>query len=71
MFLAGTSRLQASQDGTIIVGVNEQANTRTVFVYDAASSVVLASRTVSLTSPVLAVSPDGSQFLSGPMLFET
>ncbi len=72
MFLASNSRLQASQDGTIIVGVNELAsNNRTVFVYDAASSVVLASRTVPQRSPVLAVSPDGSQFLSGPMLFET
>jgi uncharacterized protein (TIGR03437 family) len=71
MYLAGKSRLQASQDGKLIVGVNLQAATRTVFVFDVASSIVLSSRVVPVISPTLAVSPDGSKFLSGPMLFDT
>jgi hypothetical protein len=71
MYFAGKSQLQATPDGTRIVGVNQQATTRTVFVFDVASSTVLASRTIAATSPILAVSPDGSEFLSGPMLFET
>ncbi|MGD0773317.1 MAG: hypothetical protein ABSC05_10900 [Candidatus Solibacter sp.] len=71
MFLVGKSRLQASADGTLIIGVNLQAATRTVFVFDVASSIVLASRVVPVISPILAVSPDGSKFLSGPMLFDT
>src|ERR1035437_4630082 len=71
MYLAGKSRLQASQDGKLIIGVNLQAATRTVFVFDVASSIVLGSRVVPVISPTLAVSPDGSRFLSGPMLFDT
>ncbi len=71
MYLVAKSRLQASLDGKVIVGVNLQAATRTVFVFDVASSVVLGSRVVPVISPVLAVSPDGSRFLSGPMLFDT
>ena len=71
MYLAGKSRLQASQDGKLIIGVNLQAATRTVFVFDVASSIVLGSRVVPVISPTLAVSPDGSKFLSGPMLFDT
>jgi len=71
MYLAGKSRLQASLDGKLIVGVNLQAATRTVFVFDVASSIVLGSRVVPVISPTLAVSPDGSRFLSGPMLFDT
>jgi uncharacterized protein (TIGR03437 family) len=71
MYFASKSQLQATPDGTRIVGVNQQASTRTVFVFDVASSTVLASRTIAATSPILAVSPDGSEFLSGPMLFET
>jgi DNA-binding beta-propeller fold protein YncE len=71
MYFASKSQLQATLDGTKIIGVNQQASTRTVFVFDVASSTVLASRTIAATSPILAVSPDGSEFLSGPMLFET
>jgi uncharacterized protein (TIGR03437 family) len=70
-YFASKSQLQATVDGTKIIGVNQQASTRTVFVFDVASSTVLASRTITGTSPILAVSPDGSEFLSGPMLFET
>src|ERR1035441_523638 len=69
MYQVGKSRLQASADGKLIVGVNLQAATRTVFVFDVASSVVLTSRVVSAISPTLAVSPDGSTFLRGPLLF--
>jgi uncharacterized protein (TIGR03437 family) len=71
MYLAAKSHLQASQDGKLIVGVNLQAATRTVFVFDVASSIVLGSRVVPVISSTLAVSPDGSRFLSGPMLFDT
>jgi uncharacterized protein (TIGR03437 family) len=71
MYLAAKARLQASADGTKIIGVHMQANTRTVFVYDSASSMVLSSRTVTGISPILAVAADGSRFLSGPLLFET
>ncbi|MBZ5624791.1 MAG: hypothetical protein LAQ69_39740 [Acidobacteriia bacterium] len=71
MALASHARLQASPDGRTIVGVHELTATRTAFVFDVNSSTVLASRTVPAISPVLAVSPDGSRFLTGPMLFET
>lgn len=72
MYLASKSRLQASQDGRTIVGVNILANnTRTVFVYDVASAIVLASRNVAGASPILAVAPDGQSFVSGSMLLET
>jgi uncharacterized protein (TIGR03437 family) len=72
MALASHSHLQATPDGKTIVGVHELANgTRTVFVYEVASATVLAARNVAAISPVLAVSPDGSRFLSGPMLFDT
>jgi len=72
MYLAAKARLQASADGKVIVGVHVLANnTRTVFVYDTASATVLRSRNVGGNTPVLAVSPDGSKFLSGPLLFES
>src|SRR5206468_474038 len=45
--------------------------TRTVFAFDAAASTVLASRNIAGLSPTLAVSSDGSRFLSGPLVFET
>jgi uncharacterized protein (TIGR03437 family) len=72
MALASHSHLQATPDGKTIVGVHELANgTRTVFVYEVASATVLAARNVTAISPVLAVAPDGSRFLSGPILFDT
>ena len=71
MYFASKSQLQATLDGSQIIGVNQTASTRTVFVFDVASSTVLASRTISGISPILAVSPDGSEFLSGSVLFET
>jgi uncharacterized protein (TIGR03437 family) len=72
MAQAAHARLQATADGKTIIGVHELANnTRAVFVFDVNSSTVLSSRVIAVASPVLAVSPDGSQFISGPMLFET
>ncbi len=72
MALASHARLQASQDGRTIIGVHELANnTRTVFVFDVNSSTVLGTRNISVISPVLAVSPDASRFVSGPMVLET
>ncbi|HLH15698.1 MAG TPA: hypothetical protein VKX45_00685 [Bryobacteraceae bacterium] len=71
MAQAARARLQASADGKTIIGVHEQASNRYVFVYDVASAKVLGSRNLSGISPVLAVSPDGSQFLSGAMLFDS
>ncbi len=70
-FQAVKSQLQASRNGNLIIGVNLQGATRTVFVFDVASSTVLGSRVVPVLSGTLAVSPDGSKFLSGPMLFDT
>lgn len=71
MAQASRARLQATADGRTIIGVHEQASSRYIFVYDVASAKVLASRNVAGLSHVLAVSPDGSQFVSGAMLFET
>jgi uncharacterized protein (TIGR03437 family) len=72
MALASHSHLVATPDGKTIIGVHELANnTRTVYVYESASSTVLAARNVAGISPVLAVSPDGSRFVSGPLVFES
>jgi uncharacterized protein (TIGR03437 family) len=71
MTLASHAQLQASRDGKTIIGVHQTATTRTAFVFDVNSSTVLSSRSVPAISSVLAVSPDGSRFLTGPMLFET
>jgi uncharacterized protein (TIGR03437 family) len=72
MALASHARLQASVDGRTIIGVHELANnTRTAFVFDVTSSTILASRNIAVISPVVAVSPDGTRFVSGPTLFET
>ena len=72
MALASRARLQASQDGRTIIGAHILGNnSRTVFVFDVNSSTVLAARNVGQVSPVVAVAPDASRFLSGPTLFET
>ncbi|MBI1790873.1 MAG: PD40 domain-containing protein, partial [Acidobacteria bacterium] len=66
------SALQATNDGRYIIGVNNiNANTRFVFVYEAASGTVLRARTAGNVSNVLSVSPDGSKFMAGLTLFET
>jgi uncharacterized protein (TIGR03437 family) len=69
---AARAKLQASADGRTIVGVHMLANnSRTMFVFDVDSATVLRSRNVAGLSSVLAVSPNGSQFLSGPLLVES
>ena len=71
-YLASHARLQVTADGKTIIGVHEFANnSRTVFVYDVAAATVLRSRTVPVITPILAVSPDGTRFFSGPFLFDT
>jgi uncharacterized protein (TIGR03437 family) len=71
-YLAGHSRMAVTPDGKTIAGVNEQAASRAVWVYDVASGTVLRSRVVanSPPSPILAISPDGSRLLSGSILFD-
>ncbi len=65
------SRLAVSADGKFIIGVNgPNANTRVVFVYETASGTVLRSRTVANLSTVIAISPDASKFMAGPVLFD-
>ena len=71
VYLGSHARLAASPDGKTIIGVHNYTTTRTVFVYNPASATVLASRTVAGISPILAVSADGSKFMSGPLLFDT
>lgn len=72
MALAAHSRLQASLDGTKIVGVNEAATTtRTVFVFDVNSATVVGSRTLAGASTILGVAPDGSAFVTGNALVQS
>ena len=72
IFLSGRGRLEASRDGRVIVGLNELANnTRTIFVYDAVSSVVKRSRNVANLSPAISIAPDASKFMAGLILFDT
>lgn len=70
-FLSARSQLMASRNGTRIAGVNlpTAANTRAVFTYEVASATVLASRTVTNASSVVAISDDGSRFMAGTILF--
>jgi len=42
-----------------------------IFVYEVASGTVLRSRTATNVSSVIAVAPDGSKFMAGPVLFDT
>ena len=54
------------------MGVNlPNATTRSVFVFEVASGTVLRSRTVTSSSSVLSVSPDGSRFMTGLTMFDT
>lgn len=70
-FLANRSMLVPTPDGSLIVGVNIPNNTtRTVFVYEVASGIILRSRTVNNISSVISVSPDGQKFMSGLTLFD-
>src|SRR5437773_2343883 len=69
--LATRSALLPTRDGMRIIGVNNVGNTRSVFVYEVASSTILRARTVNFVSNVLSISPDGSKFMAGLTLFET
>ena len=70
-FQANRSQLLASADGRFIVGVNlPNAASRSVFVYEVASSSVLRSRTLTGASSVLALAADNSRFMAGLSLFD-
>ena len=72
IFLSNRSQLLASKDGTKIIGVNiPNNNSRSVFVFEVASGTILRTRSVTNVSSVLAVSPDGSRFMTGLTLFDT
>ncbi|MBS1873115.1 MAG: hypothetical protein JSU00_07860 [Acidobacteria bacterium] len=66
-------KLQRTQDGSLIVGVSVTNNSAStvLYVYEVASGVVLASRTVTGQSSVLGMAPDGSRFMAGYSLYET
>jgi len=70
LFLYDHARLVATPSGKTIVGVHELAATRTVFVYDVASATVLAARSLTGVSPVIAVSANGSRIMSGNLLLD-
>lgn len=68
-------RLLRTPDGNFIIGmvaINQTTNTAntTLFVYEAASGVVLKNRTVTGQSTVLSMSPDGSKFMAGSTLYD-
>ena len=66
------SHLATSRDGRTIVGINiTGAAAQTLFVYEVASGTVLRSRTSNNVSAVISVTPDGSRFMAGPVLFDT
>ena len=70
-FQDARSRLQASPDGSFIIGVNiPSATLKSVFVFEVASGTVLRSRLVANPSGVLSVAPDNSKFMSGSTLFD-
>ncbi len=72
IFLSNRSQMLATPSGDRIIGVNiPNATSRSVFVYEVASGTVLRSRSVANVSSVLAVSPDGSKFMTGLTLFDT
>lgn len=74
--VAFPGRMVRTPDGQFLIGmvaINQTATTAqtTLFVYEAASGVVLRSRTVTGQSSVLSVSPDGSKFMAGSTLYDT
>src|SRR5207253_1847646 len=69
--LSTRSALLATRDRLRIIGVNNNGNVRSVFVYEVASGTILRARTVNFVSNVLSISPDGSKFMAGLTLFET
>src|SRR5437899_2950835 len=69
--LSTRSALLATNDRSLIIGVNNSGNTRSVFVYEVSSATILRARTFNFVSNVLSISPDGSKFMAGLTLFET
>src|SRR3989475_3015910 len=69
--LSTRSALLATKDRSLIIGVNNSGNTRSVFVYEVSSATILRARTFNFVSNVLSISPDGSKFMAGLTLFET
>jgi uncharacterized protein (TIGR03437 family) len=69
--LSTRSALLATADRRKIIGVNNSGNSRSIFVYEVASSTVMRARTFNFVSNVLSISPDGSKFMAGLTLFET
>jgi hypothetical protein len=67
-----TGSLLRTPDGQFIVGVITPTNASTyIFVYEVASGVVLRNRTVSGSSTVLSIAPDGSRFMAGMTMYDT
>ena len=74
--VAFPGRMIRTPDGQFIIGmvaINQTATSAqtTLFVYEAASGVVLKSRTVTGQSSILSISPDGSKFMAGSTLYDT
>jgi DNA-binding beta-propeller fold protein YncE len=70
--LSFTGRLMRTPDGNFIIGVITPTSATTyVFVYEAASGVVLRNRTINGASSVISISPDGSRFMAGLTMFDT
>src|SRR5262249_54336154 len=67
-----TGSLLRTSDGQIYVGViTPSAASTYIFVYEVSSGIVLRNRTVSGSSTVLAMSPDGSRFMAGMTMYDT
>jgi len=67
-----TGSLLRTPDGQFIVGVITPTSASTyIFVYEVASGVVLRNRTVSGSSTVLSMAPDGSRFMAGMTMYDT
>ena len=65
-------KLMRTPDGQFIVGVITPTNNSTyIFVYEAASGVVLRNRTTAGQSSVISMAPDGSRFMAGLVMYDT
>ncbi|HTX39479.1 MAG TPA: hypothetical protein VME43_30885 [Bryobacteraceae bacterium] len=63
--------LMRTPDGSHIVGVITPTSSSTyIFVYEVSSGIVLQNRTISGSSSVLSVSPDGSRFMAGMTMYD-
>ena len=65
-------KLMRTPDGQFIVGVITPNNNSTyIFVYEAASGVVIRNRTTGGQSSVISMAPDGSRFMTGLAMYDT